>query len=106
MTVKAARRTILEARTMLQFMVIMAILAIWALTSLLSREAQPLPPRARALAAPMRCARRHRREWIAPGLRVISARTSRRCRRSSDGSRPASRPPASGAGWSRPMTAS
>jgi hypothetical protein len=30
---------------MLQFIVLMTIMAIWALTSLLSREAQPLPPR-------------------------------------------------------------
>jgi hypothetical protein len=37
---------------MLQFTVIMAILLIWALTSLLSREAQPLPPRARRAAGP------------------------------------------------------
>jgi len=30
---------------MLQFIVLVAIMAIWALTSLLNREAQPLPPR-------------------------------------------------------------
>ena len=30
---------------MLQFIVLLAIMALWALTSLLSREAQPLPPR-------------------------------------------------------------
>ena len=30
---------------MLQFVVLLAIMALWALTSLLSREAQPLPPR-------------------------------------------------------------
>ncbi len=30
---------------MLQFIVLLSIMAIWALTSLLSREAQPLPPR-------------------------------------------------------------
>jgi hypothetical protein len=30
---------------MLQFIVLLAIMAIWAVTSLLSREAQPLPPR-------------------------------------------------------------
>ena len=29
---------------MLQFIVLLAIMALWALTSLLSREAQPLPP--------------------------------------------------------------
>jgi hypothetical protein len=31
---------------MLQFIVLLTIMALWALTSLLSREAQPLPPRA------------------------------------------------------------
>jgi hypothetical protein len=30
---------------MIQFIVLLSIMAIWALTSLLSREAQPLPPR-------------------------------------------------------------
>ncbi len=30
---------------MVQFVVLLSIMAIWALTSLLSREAQPLPPR-------------------------------------------------------------
>jgi hypothetical protein len=30
---------------MVQFVVLLAIMALWALTSLLSREAQPLPPR-------------------------------------------------------------
>ena len=29
----------------LQFIVLLSIMALWALTSLLSREAQPLPPR-------------------------------------------------------------
>jgi hypothetical protein len=37
---------------LLQFTVIMAILLIWALTSLLSREAQPLPPRTRRAPGP------------------------------------------------------
>ena len=37
---------------MLQFIVLLAIMALWALTSLLSREAQPLPPA--DLAAPCR----------------------------------------------------
>jgi hypothetical protein len=34
-----------ESKAMIQFIVLMTIMAIWALTSLLSREAQPLPPR-------------------------------------------------------------
>ncbi len=35
----------LESDTMLQILISLGILALWALTSLLSREAQPLPPR-------------------------------------------------------------
>jgi len=37
---------------LLQFIVLVAIMAIWALTSLLSREAQPLPPQPRRRPGP------------------------------------------------------
>jgi hypothetical protein len=60
---------------MLQFIVLLAIMALWALTSLLSREAQPLPAR-RPRGAPMDGSRPAppgvRGEAVAPGRNFVN----------------------------------